>query len=352
MDLKELSRLLDLSATTVSRALNGYPEVNAATRARVVAAARRHGYAPNQMAKRLATGRAFAIGHVIPLSAQHVINPLFADFIAGAGETYSTAGYDMVLSVVDEDDEEGVYREMMRQRRVDGVIVHGPRLRDARIDLLREIDLPFVVHGRDLREAADVFWLDIDNRQAFSEATEMLLALGHWRIALLNGIESLHFAHDRRCGYVAALRARGIAPDPSLMRSNEMDEPYGHASVHEMMTLADPPTAFLASSILTAYGVLRAIRELGLEPGRDVSIITHDDDLSFLKNEGAPPLLTATRSSIRAAGRRTAELLIGRIDDPARAPEHELWPVEIVPGRSTGPNPHAYGPRWRRRRPR
>jgi LacI family transcriptional regulator len=337
MKLKDLSRLLDLSATTVSRALNGYPEVNAETRARVLAAARRHGYAPNQMARRLATGRAMAIGHVVPLARAQIINPLFAEFIHGAGETYSAAGYDMVMSIVPEANEAEAYAAMARRRTVDGVILHGPLRCDPRVDLLRDLGLPFLIHGRDGRPAPEYSWLDIDNRGAFLRATELLLDLGHRRIALLNGMEAQHFAWRRRSGYEEALGARGIAPDPALMRSGEMVEPYGHAAVREMMASPDPPTAFLASAITIALGALRAVRELGLAPGREVSIVTHDDDLSFLPNPGAPPLFTATRSSIRAAGRRVAELLIERIGDPDGAPRHELWDVELTVGLSTGP---------------
>ena len=86
MKLKELSELLNLSQTTVSRALNGYPEVSEATRRRVQAAAKAHGYRPNIRARSLATGRAMAIGHVIPVTAQHeMVNPVFTDFLAGAG---------------------------------------------------------------------------------------------------------------------------------------------------------------------------------------------------------------------------------------------------------------------------
>ena len=90
MNLKELARKLDLSPTTVSRALNGYPEVNEATRERVAAAARRYNYKPNTRAIRLATGRAMAVGHVIPLATRHeIVNPVFADVIAGAmGKKY------------------------------------------------------------------------------------------------------------------------------------------------------------------------------------------------------------------------------------------------------------------------
>ena len=87
MNLKELARTLGLSQTTVSRALNGYPEVAEATRRRVLRAAREHNYLPNARAKGLATGRAMAVGHVIPVSSRHeIVNPIFADFIAGAGE--------------------------------------------------------------------------------------------------------------------------------------------------------------------------------------------------------------------------------------------------------------------------
>ena len=149
MNLKELATKLGLSPTTVSRALNGYPEVNEATRERVMAAAKRHNYQPNARAIRLATGRAFAVGHVIPIATRHeIVNPVFADFIAGAGEVYSRNDYDMLLSVVPDAEEESTYRALKSKGNVDGVIVHGPQLDDRRIALLDEIGLPFVVHGR------------------------------------------------------------------------------------------------------------------------------------------------------------------------------------------------------------
>jgi LacI family transcriptional regulator len=144
-----LASKLGLSPTTVSRALNGYPEVNEATRERVMAAAKRHNYRPNTRAIRLATGRAMAVGHVIPIATRHeIVNPVFADFIAGAGEIYSRAGYDMVLSVVPDEDEERTYRDLHARGTVDGIIVHAPRMNDPRMPLLTSIGFPFVVHGR------------------------------------------------------------------------------------------------------------------------------------------------------------------------------------------------------------
>jgi LacI family transcriptional regulator len=337
MNLKELAGLLNLSTTTVSRALNGYPEVNEVTRDRVAAAAARHGYAPNQVAKRLATGRSHAIGHVIPLAEHQMINPIFAEFISGAGEAYSIAGYDLIASVVPEAEEAAAYRAMVAQRKVDGILVHTPRLIDPRIDQLSALGLPFLMHGRDSRPEQDYCWIDINNRRAFLRATDLLLDLGHRRIGFLNGMEHLNFAQRRRSGYLAALAARGVAADPALMRSSEMTENFGHASVIEMMALPDPPTAFLASSIISAFGALRAINELGLRLGADVSIVTHDDDLSHMPNAGAVPLFTATRSPIRAAGRRAAEMLLALIESPATAARSEFWEVDLTIGRSTGP---------------
>jgi LacI family transcriptional regulator len=346
MNLKELSRLLNLSATTVSRALNGYPEVNAATRARVIDAARRHGYAPNQVAKRLATGRTMAIGYVVPLAGHTTINPIFADFILGAGETYSALGYDMVLSIVPAESEGEAYETLARQHKVDGVMVHTTLRTDRRVDLLRRLGLPFLLHGRDGRTDEGYPWLDIDNRGAFRHATQHLLDLGHRRIALVNGLETMTFACHRREGYAAALAGAGLGLDPDLMRAGEMTELHGHASVRDLFAAPEPPTAFLCSAITIALGALRAVRELGLEPGRDVSIITHDDDLTFLPNVGPDPttegpLFTATRSSIRAAGRRCAEMLIERIREPDGPPPHELWQPDFVQGSSTGPCPRA-----------
>jgi LacI family transcriptional regulator len=339
MNLKQLAEKLGLSPTTVSRALNGYPEVNAETRERVMAAARRHNYRPNARAIRLATGRAMAIGHVIPLATRHeVVNPIFADFISAAGEVYSRAGYDLLLSVVPDDAEERTYRELTARGAVDGLVVHAPRLDDARIPLLVEIGTPFVIHGRATGAALPYPWVDVNNRRAFRRATEFLLDLGHRRVGLVNGLEYMDFAVRRRGGYLEALAARGLAPEPALMFSDQMTEVRGHQAAARMLALPDPPTAFLAASILSGMGVRRAAEERGMRLGRDLSVIIHDDDLSYLRNGEDVPIYTATRSSVREAGRRAAAMLLAMIAGED-APREVLLEAELIIGQSTGPNP-------------
>ncbi len=340
MKLKELAKSLGLSPTTVSRAINGYPEVSEATRARVMAAAQRHDYQPNPRAKALATGQSMAIGHVIPLATRHeMVNPVFADFIAGASEIYAREGFDIHLTVVSDEGEEKAYRDIAAKGSVDGIIVHAPRANDGRIALLSSVGLPFVVHGRATGIDAAYNWVDVNNRRAFRRAAEFLVDLGHRRIALVNGLETMEFAMRRRSGFVEALTARGIEPDPDLMLSDEMTEQYGYQSAKTLLARADPPTAFLCSSMISAFGIRRATDEAGLKLGRDLSLIAHDDDLSYLQNGADDPIFTALRSSVREAGRRAATILIDQIRNPG-PPVHDLLEAEFLVGRSTAPAPH------------
>lgn len=340
MNLKQLSELLNLSPTTVSRALNGYPEVSEKTRKRVLEAARQMNYRPNARAQGLATGRAMAVGHVLPMTEQHqMVNPIFGDFIAGAGEVYSRASFDMMLSLVEIGREEDHYRTMQARGQVDAMVISAPRMSDPRIALLSDLGIPFVVHGRSSNESLPYSWLDTNNYGAFKRATDFLLDLGHRRIGLINGLEYMDFAYRRRAGYTDALTARGIPADPALMRSLEMSETYGFDATNQMLDLPEPATAFLVSSVISAFGVRRAIQSRGLEMGRDVSVITHDDDLSAFRNDDQVPIFTATRSSIRAHGRGVADMILQLINDPGCGPLTRLLEADLVIGRSTGPAP-------------
>ena len=202
----------------------------------------------------------------------------------------------------------------------------------------QKLGLPFLVHGR--TQSPDGFsWLDVANMSAFRKATNFLLDLGHKRIALINGQENLDFAARRRVGFCEAIQACGLAPNPDWMRSDVMTEGYGYTAAAEMLAGDVRPTAFLVSSVISALGVHRAVADRGLFLGRDVSLITYDDLLSYLNNDVSGPVFTATRSSIRAAGQRCAEILITLIGSPDHSIVQELWEPELTVGRSTGPAP-------------
>ncbi|MEL6437566.1 MAG: LacI family DNA-binding transcriptional regulator, partial [Pseudomonadota bacterium] len=335
---RDLAARLQLSQTTVSRALNGYPEVSEDTRRRVVEAARELDYKPNSYARRLATGKAGAIGHVVPLGEHDMMNPHFTDFIAAAGVVYNSRGYDMLLSVVEEDKEIDAYRALRRDSRVDGVIVHGPMRGDKRVDILKDLGVPFVVHGRVPDREPDYPWVDVNNREAFAEATAFLTGLGHSRVALINGLESMAFAIDRKAGFIEGLRQSGLDADQRLMATAEMTEPNGYAAMNAMLRVDLPPTGVVCSSMLVALGAMRAIRELGMKVGVDISLITHDDCLSFLGTGRGELDVTSTRSSLKEAGTVCAGLLLDIIDGKANE-QSVLLNAELVVGTTTAAAP-------------
>lgn len=337
VNLRELSALLGLSQTTVSRALNGYADVAAETRQRVIAAAERHGYRPNSGARRLATGRAQALGVAFPVDRNLLLDPHFIEFLAGVAEKAGDAGYDLTVSPTT-GLESDVYRRFKRTQAADVVILSGPEREDPRIAELQALGLPFVVHGR-TRSAEPYAYADIDNRGAFAQATRLLLDLGHRRIALINGEEHLTFAHDRRCGWREALAAAGCAAPDTATFSGAMTEENGYRFARRLLEAARPPTALLCSSVLLAFGAYRAIRDLGLTVGGDVSVIAHDDDLPFLRPHTLDPPLTVTRSPIRKGGERVGEFAIRLATGTPLAQLQSVQPVDLVYRGSTAAPP-------------
>jgi LacI family transcriptional regulator len=339
MRLKELARQLGLSQTTVSRALNGYPEVSETTRRRVSEAAIRLGYRPNANAIRLATGRVGAIGIALPLERSQHFGPHTSEFLSGIGERLAAEEIDILVAPIDADDELPAHRRLAASHRVDAVVLSAPSPDDPRIELLTDLGLPFILHGRTEGAAVPYAWLDIDNEGAFHRATSHLLDLGHRRIAMINGPADQTFALHRDRGYRAALTERGLTPDPRLTAFGRFTDEIGFRFAQSMLEQSPRPTAILAGSMMTALGVFRAIRAAGLELGRDVSMIAHDDVFPYLNADNMVPSMSTTRSSIRAAGYRIGELMLQLLAGKPVDTIHELWPVELVLRQSSGPAP-------------
>ena len=335
MNLKELAGNLGLSQTTVSRALNGYPEVNEATRLRVAEAATRLGYRANASARRLATGRAGAVG--IVYSTNEGYGPHTSEFLGGLGARLAADEIDVLVSTVDSfDDEIAAYRRAIASKKIDAIVLHSPRPRDRRAEVLSELGFPFILHGQ-TQSGAKHAWLDIDNAAAIERATDHLVSLGHRDIALLNGPKGLTFANHRETGYRQAMQRHGLAINPALMSNGMFTDETGFRLAQAMLERKPRPTAILAGSMMTALGVFRAIRSAGMVLGKDVSMIAHDDVFPYLNADNMVPSMSTTRSSIRAAGTRIAELLTQMLAGKSAAEIHEVWSVEMVLRESTGP---------------
>jgi LacI family transcriptional regulator len=298
--IKDLAAELELSITTISRALNGYPDVGEETRKRIEEAAQQRGYRPNRNAQRLVTRRTHNIAWVQQDNDRKFVDPHFVEVMAGVLRGARARNYDIVLTGDTPEREMDIYDRYVNDNSVDGFIVDLPQERDARIGYLLASGRPFVVHGRTASRTGGYGWVDIDNHGNFYRLTRLLLANGHRRIAFINGDEHFTYALHRRHGVMDALADEGL-PSGTVRVLNSL-HPMGEAGFQlTTQALADPDvTAILYSSSLMAVEGHAAVVRAGA--GRDLAIATMDDELHYLDLSPYAEQWTFVRSSLREAG--------------------------------------------------
>lgn len=304
MSLKSLAETLGLSKTTVSRALDGYEDVAEATRRRVQAAAEAAGYRPNALARRLSRGASETVAVVVPATSGRRYEPLFVELAAAIGAQLADDNLDlMLLTPRPGEPEVAVYERLWRARRADGVVVVRTLVHDERVAFLQQVGLPFVCFGR--TEATQPYaFVDGDGEAAFAQATRRLITLGHRRLAFLAGPERITAMHIRRAGFLAAAREAGVA---HRVATGGFDEAAGEAMAAAELATPDPPTALVCATDRLALGAMGAVRAAGLEPGRDIAVIGHDN-LPFSAYTD-PPLATM-EVPLEAAGAAVATMLV------------------------------------------
>lgn len=336
MTLKRVAEDLNLSITTVSRALNGYPDVSESTREKVREAAQRVGYVPNRLAQALQRGTAEAVGIILPSQFGHFEDPFFLELLVGVGERLHNANLDLVVCAVPEGPAElDAYKRLVEGRRADAVIIARTRRHDERIDYLIDRGIPFVAHGR-AETAAPMAFIDADARTAFRRSTRRLIELGHRRIALIGAPEELFTAGERRAGYEDALQEAGIAFDPDLYAVTKLNERGGTTAAERLLSAAKPPTALLCANDSIALGALRIARRLGIAVPEELSIVGFDD---LPMAAQAEPALTTMRQDIRGAGARLADMVCARLGGTAIAELQELLEAPLIERESSGPAP-------------
>lgn len=330
-NLKQLAKHLNLSQATVSRALNDYSTVNATTKARVLQAAKTLGYRANTSARQLATGKAGAFGIILPAADNLLTDPYFIDFLAGLASSLAVHDIDLVLSA---SDGIAIYKRLTTTRKVDGLVITAPKLKDPRIDELLAVNFPFIVHGRTERQP-DYAYFDFDNYNAFKDATLLLMNLGHRKIALLNDTKDSLVAIDRHRGYCDAFEQFGLSADPELTFFGKMTDENGFRIMSQLIDHDKLPTALLCSSTFLTLGAIRRLRKSGIMVGRDISIISHDDGVSLLKTENFSVPLTVSRSPIRIAGQEIGKMLIEQSRGAPLSELQRVLPAELVVRAST-----------------
>jgi LacI family transcriptional regulator len=283
--LEMVAQAAGVSPSTVSRILNGTAVVSEDKRAAVDQAIAQLGFVPNPVARGLAGGRTMSIGVI----TQAIDSPFYGGALRGIEDRLGEAGYSpLFVSGRWNAAHEAHCIEVLRSRRVDGIIVLTGRLSDAAlVSCARQ--QPMVVTGRRL-EAPGLYALHFDNFEGGRLATDHLLSLGHRRIAFITGDARHPDAKERLRGYRAAIQAAGLAYEPALVIPGNYTEDSGRLAVERLLDSREPFTAIFAANDQMAFGAALALHRRRLRVPDDVSLVGFDDLASAVYS--VPPLST------------------------------------------------------------
>lgn len=338
--LKELADRLGVSITTVSRALAGHEQIALKTRERVMKAAQELGYVPNGLARALVSGRSRFVALVLPIRGPNLVDSFLGEFVTGLGEGLVAQGNDLMLATVPEGmDELSVLRHVVESGRADGVVLTRIAEADERVAYLSERGFPFITHGRLVNGRIPHHWLDTDGAHAFSEAFDMLYALGHRRFGLLSISEAMTFRHLREAGLTTAIDRKGD-PEVSLqiVRAPRFDRVARSGVINQILSDPQRPTAILGLFDELALSVMDEARKAGISVPHDLSVIGFDNVGAA---DYAPPGLTTFDACIRQAAREIGEMAVNIINDPPETPLSQLIKPVLVSRASHGPAPAA-----------
>ncbi len=337
--LDELAEHLGLSKSTVSRALNGYSDISEATRKRVEVTARKMGYRPLSHAQAIRTGRVRAIAMVINSEEPDGHNPFLQDFLAGACEAASASDWTLTISTArSEEDMLNVLGRLVEEHKADGFILPRTEVDDARVKYLEQLKVPFIMFGRTRygQPAAqdNNSWFDISGETAIRNAFERLVEFGHTRIGYVGSDPKFNYSHLRRDGYFEGLKAAGLTFDAELIREGARTREEGTVEARALLSLKRPPTAIIFATDLAALGCYPVCADLGLEIGKDVSILGYD---GIPECQYVSPGLTTFSVDSQRAGERLATMLIRQARGESSADLRELGDAVLIARDSDGP---------------
>jgi DNA-binding LacI/PurR family transcriptional regulator len=303
--IKDIARIINVSHTTVSRALNNSPLISEATKKKVLKIAEKYNYKPNVSARSLVLAKSYNIGLFFSTIKTGTSAGFFLDAVRGVNgiirDNYS-------LSVEGLDD----FRDFSKvsQRYFDGIILMSQSTKDdVFIKHVIGKNIPFVLLNRESDIGKVTTILADDTAGAYS-ATRWLIGHGHERIGIIEGKSEFKTSHRRKEGYLRALEENGISYNRSWSVNGNYDLEGGYKAMQVLLNRTELPTGVFCLNDDMAVGAMKAVFESGLKIPEDISLIGFDDSIfaSYLT-----PSLTSVRRPIEKMSAKGTKILVEKV---------------------------------------
>ncbi|MBM3668838.1 MAG: LacI family transcriptional regulator [Actinobacteria bacterium] len=329
--IHDVANRAGVAVSSVSRVLSNHPDVSDAMRAKVERAVRELGYQPDPVAQGLRSGTTRAVGLIV----RDYSTPFFAEVITGIESVLSIADYTLLVTSSGRDISQEVERiRMLRQRRVDAILLATVSDKSmATRKAIKSFGRPVVLLDREFNRLSTGRVL-LDHASGVKAATKDLLSLGHRRIAFITGTQDIRPTRERLRGFMEAFEEAGIDSSSATMIAQVFSASFARSQTIELLSdnRSIRPTALIAGGVQTTSGILEALDELSMLPGRDVSLVVCDD-LPWLR-VSRPSISVVTRDPFEM-GSVSATMVLEML---AGAPAHTVTlPTEYAARDSTQP---------------
>ncbi|MCE6995227.1 LacI family transcriptional regulator [Saccharothrix sp. S26] len=323
--IAEVAQRAQVSKATVSRVLNGKPDVDAATAARVRQVIADVGYVPSARAVGLARGRARTVGMLVP----SLTWPWTGEVVQGAVDELEAEGYGLLLYTVNRGTESlSQFASHVSAKAFDGLLVIEPPDTLSYIETLHDQGLPVVmIDDRGSRPGFPS--VSTTNREGAQAAAQHLVAAGRRGFAVVTGPANFGCVRERLDGFLDALGDAGVHVDPRLVVEGDFGTDRGAVATEKLMATGLRFDAVFAHNDLSALGVMRALTAAGRKVPDDVAVVGFDDIPIAAHAE-----LTTVRQPMREMGEAAARLLLSRLEGAAPSREPVVLPTALVVRRS------------------
>ena len=329
--IHDVAKRAGVAPITVSRVINNSGYVSQTTRDRVERAIAGLGYIPNALARGLRSKRT----NTLALIMTDITNPFFTNIARGVEDTARESGYTVIFCNTDESEtEEFRYAQILAQKQVDGVLLVPACSNSRTVEFLQSIDISVVLLDRRVPNV-EIDVVRCDSEAGAYRLVQLLIGLGHKRIAIISGQRGVSTAEDRVAGYRRAMVEAGLTKNEQVY-FGFFTQACGYKFAKQALAQPSPPTALFGANNFISIGAMKALRDQQLRVPEDVTLVSFDDlPVTLFIDE---PFLTVAVQPAYEMGQKATELLLNRlIGEAPEECQEVILPIEIIQRKSSGP---------------